>query len=214
MAQLARYRTYLEPAFKTPKTKAYTMLVLSLFAIAFFGLFAIRPTVVTIISLQKEIKQSREVDDKLAKKIDDLHTAEEVLSRVSPKKGLVLQAIPPNPNIALLLRGIEARAQMSGVTLGAMQVRSLNLEGEEARSQATASAQLSDEEVQKIALSGKPLNEIKISLNLTGTEQAIMSFLHELAQYRRIITMDQIRFAATEKSGGFTVELGITAYYQ
>lgn len=215
MAQFSRYYTYIEPAFKTPKTKAYTMLIFSLFAIAFFGIFAIRPTAITILSLQKEIRQAKEVDTKLAEKIELLRTAEETLDRIRPKKYLVVQALPPNPYVAQLIRTIEARALKNNVTLGAIQVRSVTLAGEEIKGPATQSAEPSiPVGTEDIVLTGNPANEIKFSFTLTGEEAAIAGFLHDLATARRLMVMDTIRFASNERSGGYNAEVNVTAYYQ
>lgn len=212
--QLSRYYTYLEPVFKTPKSKAYTMLVFSLFAIAFFGIFAIRPTVITILKLQNDIKQAKEIDTKLSEKIDSLRRAEETLIALEPKEPLIAQAFPPNPYVALLLRTIETKAQAFGLKVGAIQVRTVSLAGQEAKASASSAAQLySLEEFATSSVAAKPFSELKLSFTLTGQEAAIINYLHELAVTRRVINLETIRFVSNERDGNYTAEVGVIAYY-
>jgi Tfp pilus assembly protein PilO len=74
-----RYKQYLQRVrifTQEPITKKSLELALTFFMIAFFGLFALKPSFVTIAKLLSEIKYNQETDNKLGKKVNDLYTAQ------------------------------------------------------------------------------------------------------------------------------------------
>lgn len=211
-AQYSRYATYIEPLVKTKKSKAYTMLALSLFTIAFFGYFAIRPTLLTVVSLQQEISQSKNIDEKLAAKIEALDKANRLLDTYRDKQFLLREAMPQSPNIAQLMSVIERKASESRVQVGNLQVRSISLTGEEMSIAATTSANLT----QAVVDTNKPANtapqEIKFQFNVIGSDTAIINFIKQLNETRRIVVVDNVAIRTKEGSGSFTAELSAKAY--
>lgn len=226
MAQFSRYYTYIEPVVKSPKSQAYSMMILSLFAIAFFGVFAIRPTILTIISLQKEIEQATIINDKLAQKLKALTAAQDTLNRLGDKKNLLTQALPPTPNLALLLRFLEDAANSSSVKIQNLQMKTIILPGEEARSaQPTAMVLAETTSLDEPAAAGgtatpsssvattpESLTEVRFSFSLVGEQQPIQDYLKLLATKRRLIVVDSIRLVLNEKEGGFTCEVTAKAF--
>lgn len=222
MAQFSRYSTYIEPILKTPKSKAYGMMILSLFAIAFFGIFAIRPTVLTIISLQSEIREDEKIDKQLGQKINSLTRAQDILDQNASKQYLLKEALPPTANVTALLSAIEKRAQDARVTIGNIQVRSITLSGEEKRSQSTFSstlaAQTNLETQEQTPPSGTApthstgLTEIKFLFTATGSYEALINFVNRLNTTRRIITVDGIHITAKEGAVTSIAEISAKAY--
>lgn len=222
MAQFSRYYTYVAPLLQTEKNQAYTMLVLSFFAIAFFGFFAIRPTILTIVSLQREISDAEKTDQALAQKMKQLAQAQDTLLRLSPKKAVIDQALPPNPNVSSIVRLLEAQAQKAGVTMGSMQFRSIVLNGEEAVS-ATNSSQV-QAATTEVTTEGTPnaqktavqesvtVTPIKVTFNTNGTEAQVSNLLHQLTTTRRLITVDSVHIIAKTKDIAPTTEISLTTY--
>lgn len=215
----SRYYTYIEPLMRNEKQKAYGMLVLSLFAIAFFGIFAIRPTILTIVSLQREITETKQLDNKLSQKMKALSQAQEVLNRLSVKQPLVREALPPNPNVAQLLRTFENQASQTKVSLGSVQFRSVELNGEEistASGAATLAAQTDVSAPTQTAPAAAPaapsLNTLKIQFTVTGTPATIYDFLHRLTITRRIVVVDEVRLASKEQAAPTTADISVRAF--
>lgn len=125
-----RYYTFLGPFFSQPKAKAYTYLSLSLATIAFFVFFAIRPTVNTIIGLQKQIKDDREVETKLQEKINALSQFQVEYEIIRPDLPILDKAIPETPNINELIKVVEKLALDNEASLSAIQVGETFLSGE------------------------------------------------------------------------------------
>lgn len=224
MAQFSRYYHFIEPITKSPQTRGYTMFILSIFAIAFFGFFAIRPTILTIIGLQKEILQAQDIDKKLAAKIAALGDAQAVWDNVESKRPLLGQATPETPHIAQFMRLLESVAAQSGVTLGALQVRTLPLPGEENPNATASSPVLAAETDPTKGGAGTPaqtqpkptmappaLNEIKLTFTATGGEANIEAFLNGLYLKRRLVSVNDIHLLA-QGADRYIAELAIVTY--
>src|SRR3989339_1895714 len=76
-----------------PSLKAYVEIFLTLTAISLFGLFAIRPTLITIGKLLQEIEAKKSTLTTMNEKIGNLRTAEDLFARESEKIKLVKEAI-------------------------------------------------------------------------------------------------------------------------
>src|SRR3990172_9728204 len=68
----SRYFTYIKPITRLPIIKNYAPAVFTLAVTTILILFAIKPTVETILVLQKKLDNAEEVLAKLTKKVDDL----------------------------------------------------------------------------------------------------------------------------------------------
>ena len=66
---ITKYREYLKllPATKRENTKAITMLIFTFISLSVLGLFAINPTLSTIIELQKQYEESQFVHEQKEK---------------------------------------------------------------------------------------------------------------------------------------------------
>jgi len=100
-----RYREYLKllPDMKKENTRIITTLILTFTAMSFFGIFAINPTLSTIINLKKQLSDSVLVNDKLTTKINNLSMLQQQLNVISPDLPIVFDAIPQNANAPSLL---------------------------------------------------------------------------------------------------------------
>ena len=72
------------PTLKEKKMRQFTTLALTFITIAFFGFFAITPTVNTISELQKQLDDSNFVNDALQKKIANLTTLQTTYTQIQP----------------------------------------------------------------------------------------------------------------------------------
>src|SRR3990167_7353762 len=94
-----RYYTWIGPLLKKPQTRAYTFLILSIFTVAFFVFFAIRPTINTIIGLRKQIEDDQIVDTKLQDKINALSQIQAELDVLQPDLPLIDTALPTKSEV-------------------------------------------------------------------------------------------------------------------
>lgn len=105
-------------------TQGYTMLVLSLFTISFFGFLAIRPTLKTVVGLKKQIQDYKEADEKLTGKINQLVSAQAEYEFISPFVPKIKRAFPENPDYFGTLKDLDdikndlQEATISSITIG------------------------------------------------------------------------------------------------
>lgn len=97
--------------------RSYLELTLSLLAIIIFSLFAIRPTIITIGSLLKEIEAKNEVITQMDQKIVSLTQAQTAYEEHINDFVFLDQAAPEETKPLLYVRQIEGIAQQAGVEL-------------------------------------------------------------------------------------------------
>jgi len=200
LVQTDRYRQYrryfigLGALYKKKQARVYTGIVLTIFTVAFFGFFAIRPTLVTISGLFKEIKDKKEVVKQMDEKIADLTKAQINYSQIEDELYLVDQSLPLDPDLASLMKQLESLARTNSVTLESVQYDKINLLGEAEK-----------EEGQKAAF----------TLSLSGNYADLKQFLYSLDNLRRIILVDGFSFSTKTEEEIQILMLNVTAkaYY-
>lgn len=114
-SSLVRYHRYLQSVQKQPMFKASLFLILSLLLIIVLVVAALKPTLVTIASLGGEIKQQREVEKKLDKKISALIVGQQLLSENAQRLVLLDAALPVEAQYGQWGKQMERLASQSGV---------------------------------------------------------------------------------------------------
>jgi type IV pilus assembly protein PilO len=200
LVQTDRYRQYrhyfvgLGSLYKKKQARVYTGIVLTIFTVSFFGFFAIRPTLVTISGLLKEIKDKKGVVKQMDDKITALANAQTNYSQVEEELYLVDQSLPLDPDLASLMKQLEVLARANSVTLESIQYNKINLLGE-----------IEKEEGQKAGF----------SISLSGSYDNLKQFLHSLDNLRRIILVDSFSFSTKTEEEMQVLMLNVTAkaYY-
>ncbi len=169
-----RYLEYIKlfPAAAQTRIKEYTTLILTFGAMTLFGIFAINPTITTVIELRKKLDDAKFVNQKLAQKIANLTTLEEKYSNLDDDLTVIENAIPRQPEVPLLFGQIQAIAKKSGVTIASLQ--SLQVE------QATQKK--------------PPPKDASFTFvtEIQGNYQQISSFLNFLSDFERSIILDSV----------------------
>jgi Tfp pilus assembly protein PilO len=180
-----RYRHYivnLDQFYRQKKGRAYTEIVLSLLTVTFFLFFAIKPTLVTITGLTKEIEDQKLVNQKLAEKIDSLNQAQKIYSTLEPDLYLVGQALPKDANLSTFVKELEAMMRLSGVAVKAIQFNQVGLKN----GPPTPG--------EKESPSG-----VNFSLAATGNYASLKNFLHSLFSLRRLVSVENFSFGYDKK---------------
>jgi Tfp pilus assembly protein PilO len=126
-SRYSRYSKKLIPLLKKGKTKAYGMLVLSFFTASFFGIFAIRPTVTTIVRLRREIRDQRSVETALSEKITALSSLDQLYRQIEGDLPVVETVLPSQPQINGLLILIERIATENNLRILSVQFQPVDL---------------------------------------------------------------------------------------
>lgn len=170
--------------FKEEKTRKFTTLVLTIAALSILGLFAINPTLTTIVRLQKELEDNKLVDEKLAQKITNLSSLQRQYVELEKDIPAVYAAIPQTPEAPLLIAQIQAAASKTNISLINVQTFQVELEKPGIK---------------------KQYSSFSFSLTADGQYQNILQFLEVLTNMERVITVDIM--SITEKTGETNLQL-------
>lgn len=191
-----RYYRHLQTLYKKPPVRDFTFLVLSLLTTAFFGFFAIKPSLKIIGGLVKEIKEERMVSEKLEKKINALSLAQREYTLVQPDLPIVHHVLPKKSDFSRLAKQTEYLASKNKAALLSLRIQRTSLFGKEA----------------------EELVPLEFSLNIGGEYRSLRGFLENLEKLDRLVTIESFCFSEKKKGGEeieFPLYLGITArgYY-
>ncbi|AKM83039.1 hypothetical protein A2422_03625 [Candidatus Woesebacteria bacterium RIFOXYC1_FULL_31_51] len=183
-----------------PNFKIYLELILSLSAIVIFSIFAIRPTIITVSELNKEIKGKEETVAKLKEKIKNLQTASVNLQKESGRLPLITQAVPALASPEILVKQIETLVSQDGVTILRFSASDVLLVGKK-------------EDIKKskdfVSLSGDA-DELPFSISVTGPYQNLYSFLKSVENLRRPVKVDSFSITSSVTDLSKVLTLTIT----
>ncbi len=169
--------------YKKPIAKVSFEFFISLITIIFFTIFAIRPTLLIIADLIKEIDDKQTLDQQMQKKIAALASAQEEYQLVQDKISLLDQAIPSSPELIKSLKTIEKIAGENKVIISNLKVSAIP---EEKQVAITRVDQLSR-------------TDIYFNLQAVGDYPALKNFAAALNQYRRAFVVEEVSFQIDDR---------------
>jgi len=179
--------------YEKPVAKASIELFLSIGAVLFFAIFAIRPTLLTMSDLIKEIEDKRTLDKKLGEKVAALSSAQTEYLKFEPRLEVLNSAIPINPDLVLTLKIVEKIASEQKLTISAINLNDVPKEIE-----ATTNFD---------KLTRKNLN---FSILVSGEFPAIRAFVSSLMASRRSFLIEKITFVISDVRGIKRLEANIS----
>lgn len=202
-AEYAKYKRYFRQITQTyntrPEVRVSVEVLLTLIAISFFGLAALKPTLATVGQLNSEIKTKEEVAAKLNQKIEALNQAQQNISQKQDQLALLDQALSTEPAPEIFLRQIEGLVVKHGVSLSAVGIEEIILAGE-----AKAQTVTSKEE--------GPTNFVRMSLAVSSPNyQGLHNFLVDLENLIIPIKVRTLTFSLSERgTEGPTLNLALS----
>jgi Tfp pilus assembly protein PilO len=157
--------------FRQEKVREYAPLVFTIFALSFFGLFAINPTVATIVELRRKLADYTVVDQDLTTKITNLSLLRQKYDQMQEDLPIIYAAVPEEAEAPDLLSKIQSLAKDNSVTITALEVQSIPL----------------GSKVPK----GKE-ESFNFSFTASGSYDNLIKFADSLSQFDRIITTTTI----------------------
>ncbi|MBU0572595.1 type 4a pilus biogenesis protein PilO [Patescibacteria group bacterium] len=187
-----RYRSYFLNIVNIYKQrqdlKSFLELILTLVTISFFALFALKPTLLTIIELLKEIETKEETVDKMNTKIQNLQQAQTLYIQEGARIKLLETAIPDNPAPDLFVRQVEGLATSYPVNLLGITIGEITLLGDEKEKR-------SKDELQPLPEESKG---ITFSISIAGSYQGVVNFLSALEDMRRPVKIDALNIISPQ----------------
>ncbi len=186
LKKFRRYYTALDPMWQKPKNRIYTTIIFSFLAISLFGWFAIRPTIQTILLLQREIQDKQHVNIQMEEKIADLIEARTQLDLIVNKLYLISDAIPQTTqpiDLSLQLRNMISSNQTDMQTLSIGKVPIAENDGNTKLENALKST------------------EFTINTSLINGYPQLENILIGLNNMRRLVTVRSMNFSQETDSG-------------
>jgi hypothetical protein len=174
--QFRRYYRALEPELEKPKNKIYTSVIFSFLAISLFAWFAIKPTIQTIIYLQREISDKTVLDKSMEQKIANLIEAQTNYENVKNQLYLMEDAIPVNPDSLDAVIQLKNLVNTTEATISSLQVSQVPI--------------FSDTNDLKQGIPSN--NNYAVNSIVSGMYPDIEQYLTSLVGMRRIFSIDSL----------------------
>lgn len=192
----SRYYTFIKPVLRNKMIRAYSPLIFSLVSIAIFSYYAIRPTVTTILSLQKSIDEQTSVLNRLKEKVNNLTQGKQNYENLDNSLKVKLNGLVPNsPDLAQLINSISYATQKSEASISGLQFQTVTLQTEK-------------NELNKAA----PITPIAFTLTTQGSFQNLMRLLTEIKRTDRLISISSINFVQPPEAD-LIMSIAGSAYY-
>lgn len=180
---------------KSKRTASYLTITLSFLSLSLFGLFAIRPTLMTALSLIKSVGDLQKLNVEYENKISSLIHAQSEYEKIREDLPLVDSALPSNSSFSNVAQSIERFAIREDVVINQLQIDSVPV--------STLSA-------------SSTLYNYGFSLVGLGEYEYLSNFLSHIINWKRIITIKSLEFnqEGSTQSGILRLTLKGTAYYE
>ncbi len=179
--------------YSRPIARVSVELLLTLCTVLFFALFAIRPTLLTMSDLIKEIDDKKKLDQQLSQKIAAMSSAQTEYLRLEDRLAVLDEALPNQPNIIEAVKIIEKTASDRNIAIVSLNV-----------------AEIPSETTETVNFEQLTRQQVSASVTLTGDYLTIRQFIEDLKQTRRSFVIDTVVFSLSEESGSQSLRATIT----
>lgn len=204
--QYYRYKDFflniLELYRKKKDLRMFLEVILSVSTIIVFLIFALKPTVITIINLVKEINEKEATVIKLDQKIRNLATAKNVYNAETPSIEILRSSVPNSPSPAVFTGQMQAIANKNGVEVLGISVGEVVLVGSIPAKKTASSKDL--------APLPSPSKEMSSSISVKGSYLGLANFIRDIQDARRPLRIDILGLTATNTDEGQTISLIIS----
>lgn len=179
--------------YNNPVAKVSLELFLTIGLVLFLAVFAIKPTILTMSNLIKEIEIKEKLEKQLTQKIAALQTAQSEYLAFENLLPVLDEAIPSDPEIIRSAKIIEKIAADNKVI-----IRNLII------------VELPKNTLEEIPFSQKSRQNLNFSLNISGDYVSIRNFSETLRNSRKSFVIESITFELEENNGSKKLNANIT----
>lgn len=191
----SRYFTFVKPIAKLPIVKNYAPTVFSLLTISILLFFAVKPTVETILVLQKKLADSNEVLRKITQKANNLSLGKENYDNMDQDiKDQIFSLIPDTVSLRSVIQSLEQAAKAREASISALQIQPLVLEPKK------------ENQVGSIS-------EVSFIFNTEGDYQGLIAALQNLEKADRSISIDNLSLSKATDATTLVMSISGKAYY-
>lgn len=183
---------------KRQDLKIFTELLLTLSVIVIFGLFAIRPTLITIVGLNKDIDSKRDVIAKLDAKIEAIINAQSLYDNNLEAIAIINQAVPQRPDPVAFSRQIEGLARRHNLEISGLNTEDVPLVGGVST---VAPPEGAVDPTATIDTFPPDASGYTFEINLSGEYRSMSNFLSEFENMRLVMFQDRLTMQITQVEG-------------
>lgn len=177
--------------------RIYLEILLSLITISVFSVFALRPTLLTIAELIKEIEAKEELVNKLDNKIETITTAQILYDKQRSNIQLLKRSIPSNPKTDSLIYQLEGLVEKNGLMAQKLTINEIPL--------------LKTKTVQKPQDPNKKADStfIDFDVQISGDYTLLLSFMADVEKLLRPIKISNTSIISQQddETGDITLKL-------
>ncbi len=191
----SKYFTYIKPVTKLPIVKNYGPAIFSLLTISILLFFAVKPTVETILVLQKKLADSNEVLQKITQKANNLSLGKENYDNMDQDiKDKITALIPDTVSLKSIIQALEQTAKRNEASISALQIQPLVLEPKN--------------EVQVGSIT-----EASFIFNTEGSYTSLLALLQDLQASNRLFSIDNLSLSKANEGTTIIMSVSGKAYY-
>lgn len=185
---------------KRADLRAFFEIILSLTTIAVFLLFALKPTVLTIIDLLQQIEEKRSTVQELNVKINNLQTAQEIYSQNQALISNLDVALTTKASPDLFAKQIQGLAAKNSVSLSGLSIGEITLLGVD-----NTPKNISDLK----PIQGNP-KEMPVSISAKGSYASLLTFVKDLENLRMTAKIDALGVTSSQTEAGQVIVVVIS----
>jgi Tfp pilus assembly protein PilO len=190
-----RYRAYLKllPDMHNERVQQYMMLSFTLAALSFFGIFAINPTLTTVVDLKKQIEDDKYIVLQLNTKLANISTLINKYDLLAADLPYVYAAFPQSPQVSPFLGKVYALTQRDNLSVRLLHAYQVELSP-------PAKAPLGS-------------SSFVFSLEAVGTYDNMIQFALDLVHLDRVVTVELFSVSKDAKQEELTLNLRGREYF-
>ncbi|MDO8577024.1 MAG: type 4a pilus biogenesis protein PilO [Candidatus Daviesbacteria bacterium] len=191
----SRYATYIKPIGKLPIVKNYGPTIFTLLTISILIFFAIKPTVSTILVLQKKLADEEEVLQKVTQKVNNLSLGKRNYDNLDPNiKEKISTAIPDSIILKSVIQALEQAAKTHQASVSALQIQPVIINT-------------------KVEGQVGSLTEVSFTFNTEGDYKNLIALLQDFKVSSRLISVDSLSISKVSDGTSLIMSLSGKAYY-
>ncbi len=152
-------------------------------AVTIFSLFAIRPTIKTILTLRQDIAEQESILSQLTEKSLNLEKSRQNYQALDEtSKQQLVDLLPTNPEVADLIEELSTLALQNQASISGLQFQPIEIESKE-----------------QTAIN-ITLKELTFTFNLHGDYQRLLQIINSLNSTKRLLSIDSIQLTKPQEA--------------
>jgi Tfp pilus assembly protein PilO len=185
--------------YQKPVARVSIELILSIVVVVFFAIFAIRPTLITMADLIKEIADKKELDQQMDLKLASLYTAQDQYEQYQSNFYLLDEAIPRQLDVVKSLKKFEKIAGEEQLVINQISL------AEVPKSIGEGLLDSNFEDYQR--------DFLPINIEVVGNYLQIREFVEEIMNLRQLIIVDQVAIERETESDNLSAQIKVNLPY-